>query len=161
MREQAERDPLTGLANRRAWDAAIDAARGRTTLRETSVALVFDLDGLKAINDRHGHAAGDVHLRAFGDALQAAARASDVVARLGGDEFGVLLLGGTAAAGQAFLERLRSGIERGKPTVGFSVGRSLAVDGDDLDRAVGRADRALRAEKASRPQDLFGRVRKA
>lgn len=161
LREQAERDPLTGLANRRAWDAATAAERGRTALRETSVAIMFDMDGLKAINDRHGHAAGDAHLRAFGDALRAAARVSDVVARLGGDEFGVLLLGGTAAAGQAFLERLASIVQRGSPIVGFSVGISLAADGDDLDRAVERADSALRAAKASRPQDLFGRVRQA
>lgn len=161
LREQGERDPLTGLANRRAWDAAIAAERGRTALRETSVALMFDMDGSWAINDRHGHAAGDAHLRAFGDGLRAAARASDVVARLGGDEFGVLLLGGTAAAGQAFLERLRSVVERSSPTVEFSVGRSLAVDGDDLDRAVVRAHTALREAKASRPSDLFGRVRRA
>ncbi|WP_459694636.1 GGDEF domain-containing protein, partial [Achromobacter xylosoxidans] len=90
----AHYDPLTGLCNRVLF--------GELVLRELAVAqrsgesfaiLAIDLDGFKAVNDRHGHAAGDTVLKEAADRMARAIRVSDVAARQGGDEFAVLLLG--------------------------------------------------------------------
>jgi diguanylate cyclase (GGDEF)-like protein len=84
----AATDPLTGLGNRRAFDAAVVEAAG--AVGTTAVVLV-DLDELKAINDTLGHEGGDEALRLTADALRAAVRPGDEVVRMGGDEFAVLL----------------------------------------------------------------------
>jgi diguanylate cyclase len=97
-RDEAERDALTGIGNRRLWDRLVDLEEERCRRYGTTAAVVVvDLDGLKARNDRAGHAAGDALLRAAAAALAADVRDSDVVCRLGGDEFGVLLGDATAA----------------------------------------------------------------
>lgn len=87
-------DPLTGLANRLAYDSDL---RARSIMADAGgpgfVLLSFDLDGFKRINDTLGHAAGDAVLRATGGHLQACADAGDLVARIGGDEFAVLRSG--------------------------------------------------------------------
>ena len=85
-------DPLTGLGNRRAFDEAVDTelARAERGARPLSL-LVADLDGFKAINDRHGHLAGDRCLRAVAAVVRAAVRRPDACFRWGGDEFVVLL----------------------------------------------------------------------
>ncbi|MEZ0496239.1 GGDEF domain-containing protein [Sphingomonas sp. IW22] len=84
LRALAENDPLTGLANRAAFQARLESG--------LAVALVlFDLDGFKQINDRYGHAAGDQCLRVLGERLQAALPDAVITARLGGDEFATLL----------------------------------------------------------------------
>ncbi len=85
-------DDLTGIANRRQFLARLDEACARAAQHGEPLALlVIDLDGFKAINDGHGHGAGDACLRAFTHAAQARLRASDVFARTGGDEFCVIL----------------------------------------------------------------------
>ena len=85
-------DPLTGLANRTSFGPSLDQAVQRARRRGSKLALVFiDLDGFKAINDRHGHDAGDALLVELARRLRANLRASDLVARLGGDEFVVAL----------------------------------------------------------------------
>src|SRR5690606_14940265 len=88
----ADTDPLTGLANRRAWESRLPTmlARASQTGDTLWLALV-DLDSFKAINERGGMLAGDRALAVTGKALTASVRRSDLVARLGGDEFGVLL----------------------------------------------------------------------
>ena len=96
-------DPLTGCFNRRGLDQAIarEIARSRRSGSELSV-LAIDLDHFKAINDTHGHVAGDIVLREFGALLVHTARAGDIVARAGGEEFLALLpdtdLGGATRA---------------------------------------------------------------
>jgi diguanylate cyclase (GGDEF)-like protein len=90
-------DPLTGLANRRAWDAAAAELLGRPDSVRAFV-ISCDLDGLKAANDRYGHAAGDALLRASANLLQSCMRDGDLVSRIGGDEFAVLIYGADAAA---------------------------------------------------------------
>jgi diguanylate cyclase len=101
--EDAMRDPLTGLPNRRVLDERAEQALERAVrLGMHPTVLLIDLDAFKAINDVHGHAAGDAVIVAVADALLAAAPADALVARLGGDEFAVLLPStGSAAEGEA------------------------------------------------------------
>ncbi|WP_053043551.1 GGDEF domain-containing protein [Thermus filiformis] len=99
-------DPLTGLGNRRALE--LDYDRYRALAQREGNALwvsLWDLDGLKAVNDREGHAAGDRHLQAFARVLKEELREGDGVYRVGGDEFAALHLG---LEGEALAERVRA-----------------------------------------------------
>jgi diguanylate cyclase (GGDEF)-like protein len=94
----AVRDPLTGLYNRRHFDAALDRLlaawrRAEPEQRREVAAIVFDLDHFGQFNKQHGHQVGDLVLRTFAELLQARFRAVDLVARLGGEEFIVVLEG--------------------------------------------------------------------
>ncbi|WP_198373846.1 GGDEF domain-containing protein, partial [Roseomonas rosulenta] len=97
LERQASTDPLTGLANRRAF---LDALEGR--LQGAPGALVFlDLDNLKPLNDLHGHEAGDAALRATARLLRGSAAPGDIAARFGGDEFILWIAGADEAAAVA------------------------------------------------------------
>jgi diguanylate cyclase (GGDEF)-like protein len=91
--EQATRDALTGLANRRAFEAELQSSVVGNRSTDTSGVMFLDLDGFKKINDEHGHKAGDEVLAETANRLLRSVRAGDTVARLGGDEFTVLLRG--------------------------------------------------------------------
>lgn len=146
--DQAGRDALTGLGNRRAWRRALDheSLRGKRYGGESSV-VVLDLDGLKAVNDQHGHAAGDLHLQLAAEAMRSAARTVDVLCRLGGDEFAVLAPA-TGADGAARLAgRLRDGLS--DAGVAVSVGTATSPDGD-LDEVWRAADAAMYVDKRRR-----------
>jgi len=88
-------DPLTGLANRRAFDDALAAATTRASRVSPGQLLIADIDHFKALNDGHGHHFGDAVLRITGEVLKASVRRGTLVARLGGDEFALLLPGPT------------------------------------------------------------------
>ncbi len=91
-RQQANRDALTGLPNRRALMEYLPAALDRSARQGTSVAVcVMDLDDFKPVNDRFGHAAGDLLLMELAYRLRSMIRTTDLIARLGGDEFVVVL----------------------------------------------------------------------
>ncbi len=98
----ADEDPLTSARNRRAFmrELARVAAYARRYGAQASLVYV-DVDGLKALNDRFGHAAGDAALKAIADRLASHVRASDTVGRMGGDEFAVLLANADLAAAEA------------------------------------------------------------
>jgi diguanylate cyclase (GGDEF)-like protein len=92
LRSQAIRDPLTGLFNRRYMEETLVRELRRATRQKTSVGVImFDIDGLKPINDGHGHDAGDFVLRTLGRLMIKMFRGEDVPCRYGGDEFTLIL----------------------------------------------------------------------
>jgi diguanylate cyclase (GGDEF)-like protein len=150
---EARTDQLTGLDNRAAWDEnlAHEEAR-RKRYRGTISIISADLDGLKSINDRAGHAAGDQAIRAAAELLRRSARASDRVARVGGDEFLVLLPHTRVAGADRFIARVRAGIDvvmRGTGCASLSLGAATSVEGETLAETVRRADAAMYASKSA------------
>jgi diguanylate cyclase (GGDEF)-like protein len=107
--ELSRTDPLTGLGNPLAFEERLvhETARAARYGEPLSL-LAVDVDGLKSINDRHGHRAGDLALQAVARALRGGARASDLPARVGGDEFALLAPSTPTAAAAALAERIRS-----------------------------------------------------
>ena len=103
----ARTDSLTGLPNRRAFEAAFQALDRAGATGSLGCIAMFDLDHFKRINDAHGHAAGDEVLKVFAGILERSVRGGDIVARIGGEEFGAILVGATADQAQAVCERIR------------------------------------------------------
>ncbi len=128
LRNVATRDPLTRLANRRALPDVFRAVQPGGAML-----LFFDLDGFKALNDLHGHLAGDRCLREFAAALREAFRPTDYVIRYGGDEFLVVAQRLDRASALARIEDLSARLRRDRrdtPSCDFSVGMSeLSADG--------------------------------
>jgi diguanylate cyclase len=157
-RRAAELDPLTGCANRRgveAWLARALEAQGAVC------AVYVDLDNFKAVNDLHGHAAGDDVLREVARVLRARTRPGDLVGRLGGDEFVVAaVLSPEQDAG--FLSRWDSALEVpvdlpcGRRVVRASVGRAL-LPAAEAATVLAAADEAMYVAKRTRRADA-GRV---
>jgi diguanylate cyclase (GGDEF)-like protein len=143
----AETDPLTGLANRRAWNARLPAMLARVARSGESLWLALvDLDSFKTINDRDGMAHGDRVLTSTGQALLGGLRRSDLVARLGGDEFGVLLVNTPAERVLGVLDRLRAAVEAaGQVTA--SIGYVAAREGATPSEMLAAAEQAMRAAK--------------
>jgi diguanylate cyclase (GGDEF)-like protein len=144
-------DDLTGLANRRAF-LTVGAQLLRIAERagETVLVVYADLDGMKAINDRDGHAAGDAALRRTAQVLRATFREADLVARIGGDEFCVLLPG-RAAEAKASIDRLRDAVAAeagGEPALSLSLGVAEGSPGSTIEELIGRADAAMYTDKA-------------
>ena len=108
---EARTDPLTGLENRTGWDQLLanEEDRAGRAIRRRSSIVSADLDGLKTINDRDGHEAGDRAIAAAAELLRTAARDVDHVARVGGDEFLVLLPETDDAGAERFVQRVRAG----------------------------------------------------
>ena len=148
LRELARLDDLTGALNRRAFFERLDDELRRAQRTAAAVTLVLcDLDGFKAINDAHGHPAGDAALRAFAELLEANVRSSDSVGRIGGDEFALILVGADPAHAEGIVSRLAGTLRTGVPEVGgvqASFGSARAPeDGRSRDALVEAADRRL------------------
>ena len=135
----AETDPLTGLANRRAFEARLEAEvlHARRTGAPLSVA-VLDLDHFKEVNDRHGHEEGDRTLRTLAARMRSATRASDVIARVGGEEFAWLLPATTAEGARALAERLRRIIADWSRPASPGRGRSPGASPSSAPATTGR-----------------------
>jgi diguanylate cyclase (GGDEF)-like protein len=111
LRAEADRDYLTGLANRRRFRTALGQELERWRRYKMACALVLvDIDHLKKINDAHGHSAGDTVIRHVASVLAEHSRDNDTAARLGGEEFALLLAGADAARAVAAAERLRADV---------------------------------------------------
>lgn len=104
---QTDHDPLTGLANRRAFNRILDIEVERSRRSNTPVALaIFDLDNFKSINDTYGHPKGDEVLATFAKTLQKSTRRYDLAARYGGEEFALIMAGSGIVKAQRMLKRL-------------------------------------------------------
>jgi diguanylate cyclase (GGDEF)-like protein len=151
LQELATTDPLTGLVNyRRLLDVLrLEMARSRRTGRPFSVLLV-DMDGLKRINDRHGHLAGSRALCRVADVLRRSTRETDVVSRFGGDEFAIVLPESGNEGGNAVLSRVSENLRRENAEPALSVSGGHAVfprDGDSPTLLLRAADQRLYAAK--------------
>lgn len=142
-------DALTGIGNRRAFDLYCEReeARCRDIGQRLSV-IVFDLDALKPLNDRHGHAAGDALIRRAAETLREHLRPDAHLARTGGDEFIVLLPGCRLDETTAIGERLRDALAQAG--VASSLGCAERKPHRGLADALARADAAMYADKAAR-----------
>jgi len=152
----AAHDPLTGLANRDEFQRNLLFAIRQAQLRQRHCAVIYiDLDRFKPINDRFGHAAGDMVLRTISQRLQQFVRGSDIVARLGGDEFAVILMGLQSIEDASIMAgNLRKIIEEPIPhqadtlTVGASFGMAIYPDmADSATELLRLADSAMYAAK--------------
>lgn len=155
LAEQATRDFLTGLHNRRNLDGRLADLVEHATMHGKPLSVVMiDVDEFKDVNDRHGHAVGDAVIVAVARQVLASARSSDELVRIGGDEFLVLLPGLTAPEAHERAEELRAraaGLhsEGGAPvTVTLSIGVAQLQPGMDVEALLKSADRALYRAKA-------------
>ena len=136
--EQAIRDPLTGVYNRRFFYEQLDKEMERNGRYGSAASLViFDIDDFKAINDRHGHQAGDQVLCAVCRSVEELIRPVDSFARLGGEEFGLLLPETEQLDALRVAERIRSTVVRGELVPGIAVRVSAGVATCPLDGVTG------------------------
>jgi diguanylate cyclase (GGDEF)-like protein len=156
----AETDVLTGLSNRRSFDALLDARIGkRPPVRDFALCYV-DLDGFKPINDRYGHGAGDEVLRVVAARLKQVVRSNDIVGRHGGDEFTLIIDAVTGIRGvQQTMERMLSSIalpidtSMGRVSVAASIGVACYPQHGESSVALKKAaDQAMYAAKQARNQ---------
>jgi diguanylate cyclase (GGDEF)-like protein len=140
QRSMAERDPLTGMSNRRAFDAAL--ARAAST-HEPYALILIDLDDFKRVNDERGHPAGDAVLCSVATAAAGVARKGDCIARIGGDEFALLAPGAGASGVLRLLRDLRDAIDH--PAT-FAAGM-VPDDARTPEELVAHADARLLAQK--------------
>jgi diguanylate cyclase (GGDEF)-like protein/PAS domain S-box-containing protein len=164
LRSMSHQDELTGLFNRRGFFMMVEQEKRRAMRMGAQALLLYaDLDGLKAANDRLGHAAGDALLLAASDALRATFRSSDVLARLGGDEFVALAILGRDDDDRldkvSIMVRLQEAVAAKQAELGEGLDFSLSygtlvVDWGELaqiDELLARADAQMYEVKRRRP----------
>jgi len=171
QRDIANRDPLTGVGNRRVFDAILHREleartrpRGRRAVDDSPLALlVLDLDDFKGVNDRHGHQVGDAVLCAAAARAQEMLRSTDSLARIGGDEFAVIAPGAQGEGAQRMAEAIRAAVglresdARG-PVPSASVGWAVFPDdGVDYETLMHVADERMLKLKANSKQLALGR----
>lgn len=152
-------DSLTGLYNRRLAEQRLTGEVSRSQrYGHPLTVMMFDLNGFKQINDRYGHAAGDLVLRSFADQLSKAIRASDLAVRMGGDEFMVLLPECQPDQARSLLDRLSTvevEFREARIPVTYSAGWAGYRPGETAEEILERADQDLyankRATKAAAP----------
>lgn len=162
LRRDSYEDELTGLPNRRAFDERLAGLLGLARRGIQGFALVLlDMDGLKTLNDRHGHLAGDQALKALGRALQSSTRANDLASRWGGDEYAALLPDMPPDRLESWLERLRDAFDAQQRNVAevdedalctVSAGFLYVQPGEtrDAGELIAVADQGLYSDKTER-----------
>jgi len=165
QRDIAYRDALTGIANRRQFDATLNGELARRanavgarreTDRSPLALLLLDLDDLKGINDNYGHPVGDAVLRQVAERAQSILRSSDTLARIGGDEFAVIAPGAHGEGARAMASAIASAIsthysDSGTPAPSVSVGWAVFPDdGEDFDALIRAADQRMLGSKRGR-----------
>jgi diguanylate cyclase (GGDEF)-like protein len=156
LESQANTDPLTGLGNLRALQRQLaNLLDVRKRYQHPFAVLLMDIDGLKRINDSHGHQAGDRVLMQVGMSLRRSIRSVDTAARIGGDEFCVLLPEQDLKSAAKLAARLATAIEEevaapGEPPVTVSIGVAASPEhGDEAEALIDTADRAMYRAKAA------------
>jgi diguanylate cyclase (GGDEF)-like protein len=156
LESQANTDPLTGLGNLRALQRAMaNLIDTQKRYQHPFGVLLMDIDGLKRINDSHGHQAGDRVLMQVGMSLRRSIRSVDTAARIGGDEFCVLLPQQDLKSAAKLAARLATAIEEevaapGEPRISVSIGVAASPEhGDEAESLIDTADRAMYRAKAA------------
>ncbi|MGH2753200.1 MAG: diguanylate cyclase [Actinomycetota bacterium] len=148
----AETDPLTGIANRRVFETTLDREISRAARTGELVSLLmFDIDHFKALNDKHGHDAGDEVLKAVAKVLASCSRNFDTVARYGGEEFGIVLADCTLSEAFDTADRLRdmvSGLQTVEPITVSAGVASYPTHAGDRDDLISVTDKALYESKS-------------
>lgn len=143
-------DVLTGLLNRRGWNEAMAAELARhARTRRPAVLMLVDVDRFKAVNDAHGHLAGDVVLRSVASVLRGCTREIDQPARHGGDEFGVLLAETNLAGAMRVAERVRTAFLAERTPEAAAAGCTLSIGLAQADLSVVNADEWLKRADAA------------
>ncbi|HXV62649.1 MAG TPA: GGDEF domain-containing protein [Vicinamibacteria bacterium] len=169
LKKMSMTDPLTGLANRRQFDERLREEVARVERYGQRLTLMLlDLDGLKSLNDRKGHEAGDNAIRAVARTMQNNCRATDVSARIGGDEFGLIAPGITMNEALTFAERIQRSLrteaswvasELPPLTLSIGIADTSCTRELDPDRLYAAADGALyRAKQQGRDRVLMAPV---
>jgi len=154
-RDRAERDALTGIANRSSYDERIELERARLVRHRGHLSLaIIDIDKFKAVNDKFGHKAGDKVLRNVAQLCAANIRANDFLARYGGEEFVLVLPEATLPQARVAAEKLREEIagkgfyfRQRRVPITVSIGIAAFGPAESADEVFQRADRALYAAK--------------
>jgi diguanylate cyclase (GGDEF)-like protein len=168
QREIANRDALTGIANRREFDATLHRElaarldpRGRRDGDAGPLAvLILDLDDFKGINDRYGHQVGDLVLREATARAHAMLRSTDTLARIGGDEFAVIAPGAHGENAQGMAEAIRTAVSAHEPGTGPTPTASIGwavfpEDGADFETLMHCADQRMMRLKAGRQSEVI------
>jgi diguanylate cyclase len=158
MRQEVQTDPLTGLSNRRGFDATIHRMHQAVTQGGTTLTLLMlDIDHFKMVNDTYGHLFGDQVIRGVAQAIRSMVKGQDMAARYGGEEFAVLLPDTDSVAGLHVAEQIRSLVERSKirrfntaeavGNITVSIGVTHCRPGETISEFIERADAALYRSK--------------
>ena len=157
VRKETMTDPLTGISNRKAFDAAMDAAMLALAEGDNVSLLMCDIDHFKKFNDSWGHQTGDQVLRLVASCMSDNVKGRDTAARYGGEEFGVLLRGATLADAAHVADQIRLAVQGRKlvkkstgttlGTITISIGVAQFKPGEDAETVIRRADACLYGAK--------------
>lgn len=153
LKQSVSTDPLTGLLNRRAWDARVESLKADARYRRMPMTVaVVDLDNFKAYNDTCGHTAGDALLQCFAAVAGASLRRDDVFARWGGEEFVIAMPDTTPKQAEHVLNRIRRCVPSNQTC---SIGYTAHPPAESLRDTVIRADKALYHAKSLGRDQLY------
>ncbi len=166
VRKESLTDPLTGIANRKAFDAAMDTGMLALGEGENVCLMMCDIDHFKKFNDSWGHQTGDQVLRLVANCLSDNVKGRDTAARYGGEEFGVLLRGTSLADAIHVADQIRLAVQGRKlvkkstgdvlGTITISIGVAQFAPGDSIEAVIRRADACLYGAKRSGRNMVLG-----